>query len=103
MRINFKSMAKAHLLRWNASDLRKTLVNELGRDHGMLCFEGISSCQIVILACIDNDPSSSVDTAGEELIDKRAFHINIAKDNTIESGVNNHIKTHLGTHSGNFG
>ena len=92
MRINFKSMAKAHLLRWNASDLCKTLVNELRSDHSMLRFEGISSCQIVILACIDNDPSSRVDTAGEELIDKRTFHINIAKDDTVESVVEHHIK-----------
>src|SRR6266487_4503788 len=77
-RINFEGMTETHLLGWNTSDLREAFVDELRGDNGVLGFECIGSSQIIIFTGIDNDASSGIDAPGEEVIDKRAFHVDVA-------------------------
>src|SRR5258706_15901319 len=92
-RINLESMPKAHLLGRYTSNLSETFVDELGSDNCMLSFEGVSSRQIIVFTCIDNNTSSRVDTARKELIDQRALHVYIAENNTVESVIEHHVKS----------
>src|SRR5215470_14495275 len=82
--VNLESMTKAHLLRRDASDLRKAFVDELRGDNGMFALQRVGSGQIIIFAGIDDDASRGVNAPGEEMINEGALHINIAENNAVE-------------------
>src|SRR5258706_3263046 len=92
-RINLEGMPKTHLLGRYAGNLSETFVDELGSDDCMLSFERVSSRQIIVFTCIDNNTGSRVDTARKELIDQRALHVYIAENNTVEGVIKHHIKS----------
>ena len=91
-RVDFEGVTQAQLLRWDTRDLRETLVDELRGNHGMFRFERVVGRQIVILTCVDDDTGGSVDAAREKLVDQRASHIDIAKDNAVQRVVEHHIQ-----------
>src|SRR5204863_8090924 len=91
--INFEGVTETHLFWWNTSYLCKAFVYELRGNNCVFGFDRISGCQIIIFTCINDNASSSINSPGEQLIDKCAFHIDIAEDNSIEGIVEHHVET----------
>ena len=102
-RVHFKGVTQTHLLFGETCQKSKLFVDEVGGKHCVSLLYSVGGGEVVVLAGVDDNACIAVYYAAHELVNKRALHIDVAEQDTVESIVEHHVKTLKGTHSGYFG
>ena len=86
-------MSQSHLFFGNSCNQCQLFINQIRCEYRVRFFHSIGSSQIIIFACVYNNPCKSVDYARHKLVNQCSLHIYIPEKNAIKCIVEHYIKT----------